>query len=136
MATGHAVPMHDELTGQMDRFARCVMERDEKLATSVLDDEFALELVHPAPAVVPRASWLAMLPDYVVHSWTEHDRALSVDGDCATLLHRVDMSATVLGEDRSGLFVMTDIWRRRPEGWRVWRRHSSPMTAGRMPGSS
>ena len=125
--------MDDDLTGQMDAFTRCVIERDDTLAESVLDDDFALELVHPARAVVTRDSWLAMLPDYVVHSWTEQEHVVSADGDCATVLHRVDMSATVLGEDRSGLFVLTDIWRRRAQGWRIWRRHSSPMTAGPMP---
>jgi len=125
--------MDEDLTAQMDAFTRCVIDRDGALVASVLDDDFALELVHPARAVVPRASWVAMLPDYVVHSWTEHEQVVSIDGDCATVLHRVDMSATVLGEDRSGLFVLTDIWRRRAQGWRIWRRHSSPMTAGPMP---
>ena len=45
------------------------------------------------------------------------------------------MIATVLGQDRSGVFVMSDIWRHGPDGWRVWRRHSTPFAAGRMPGA-
>jgi hypothetical protein len=45
------------------------------------------------------------------------------------------MSATVLGEDRSGTFIITDVWRHRSDGWRVWRRHSTPMFAGDMPGA-
>jgi hypothetical protein len=125
----------DDLTAQMDAFGRCVMTRDVVLADRVVDDDFVLELVHPTRALVPRASWVAMLPDYVVHRWTEQEEIVTVDGDCATVLHRVDMSATVLGDDRSGVFVVTDVWRRRPQGWRIWRRHSTPLTAGPMPGA-
>jgi hypothetical protein len=45
------------------------------------------------------------------------------------------MHATVLGEDRSGTLVISDVWRRTAEGWRVWKRHSTPFEAGRMPGA-
>lgn len=42
--------------------------------------------------------------------------------------------ATVLGVDRSGRFVISDCWRRGADGkWRVWRRHSTPLSAGVMP---
>jgi hypothetical protein len=43
------------------------------------------------------------------------------------------MNATVLGVDRSGLFVLSDIWLRGDDGWRIWRRHSTPLAAGVMP---
>jgi hypothetical protein len=43
------------------------------------------------------------------------------------------MSATVNGIDRSGLFTISDIWRLRDGHWRVWRRHSTPLSAGPMP---
>lgn len=56
------------------------------------------------------------------------------DGDYAAVLHRDRMRATVLGEDRSGVFVLSDVWRRRDERWRLWRRHSTPLGAGAMPG--
>jgi len=45
------------------------------------------------------------------------------------------MDAAVFGADRSGLFAVTDTWLRDDDGWRVWRRHSTPMTAGAMPRS-
>ena len=50
------------------------------------------------------------------------------------ILYGIDMRATVLGQDRSGTFVITDIWRLGEPGWQVWRRHSSPLTAGDLPG--
>jgi hypothetical protein len=36
------------------------------------------------------------------------------------------MEATVLGQDLSGLFVISDLWVVVGGEWRVWRRHSSP----------
>ena len=126
----------DRLLTQISNFERCIRERDGRLAKRVLDPDYALVLVNPSPAVVPRSSWLEMLPDYVVHSWEVQEQNLDVDGECAAMLQRVLMQATVLGQDRSGLFVISDVWRLRDDEWRVWRRHSTPLSAGPMPGSS
>jgi ketosteroid isomerase-like protein len=93
-------------------------------------------LVQPMPAAVPREAWLGLLPDYVVHEYLVEEQTVDVDGDTAAVLSRVRMRADVLGEDRSGTFVLTDVWRRRSGGWRVWRRHSTPATAGRLPKSN
>ena len=123
------------LDERMAAFDRCVTERDAVLAAAVLDPDYALVLVQPAPARVPRERWLALLPDYVVHSWSVEEESVDVDGDVAVALRRVAMTATVLGEDRSGTFVLTDVWRRRGDDWRVWRRHSTPLSAAAMPGA-
>ena len=104
-------------------------------AATVLDEDFALVLVQPQPAVMPRGRWLEVLNDYVVHDWLMEEQILHLDGDCAVVMQRVRMGATVLGEDRSGLFVMSDIWRQRDGDWKVWRRHSTPLTAGNLPGA-
>ncbi len=79
---------------------------------------------------MPRDRWLAVLPDYVVHAYDVQERIIDVDGDVAAILQRVEMTATVLGADRSGVFFLSDVWRRRDGDWRVWRRHSSPLSAG------
>ena len=44
------------------------------------------------------------------------------------------MQATMLGEDRSGTFIVSDTWLRTGDEWQVWRRHSTPPQAGPMPG--
>lgn len=125
--------MNDELSSRIEQFQRCIDERDVGSAADVLDEEFALVLVHPAPAVVPRQGWLDMLPDYVVHEYNIEERTIDIDGDCAAIVHRARMRATVMGDDRSGLFVISDMWRRRDGEWRIWRRHSTPLSAGPMP---
>ena len=125
----------DDLATAMDGFRQCILTRDRALAETVLDDDYALVLVQPARAVMPRSRWLDVLADYVVHRYEVEESVLDVADDLAVDLHRDRMEATVLGEDRSGVFVITDVWRRRDGAWRVWRRHSSPLSAGRLPGT-
>lgn len=126
----------DALRARMGEFDQAVLQRDSALAERVLHPDYALVLVHPAPAVMPRERWLAVLPDYLVDSWVVSEQAIDVDGDTAAVLQRIDMQATVLGEDRNGPFIISDIWRRGADGWRVWRRHSTPLAAGDMPGTA
>ena len=120
----------DELADRADTFDRVVQERDVEGARAVLDEGYALVLVQPSPATMPSDRWLAVLPDYVVHAYDVQERIIDVDGDVAAILQRVEMTATVLGADRSGVFFLSDVWRRRDGDWRVWRRHSSPLSAG------
>jgi ketosteroid isomerase-like protein len=126
----------DELMQRIDEFQRCIEQRDQTAAGRVLDEEFALVLVQPSLAAMPRERWLDVLPNYLVHDYEVQERTVDIDGDCAAVLQRARMKATVLGEDRSGVFVISDVWRRRNEQWRLWRRHSTPLAAGPMPGGS
>lgn len=134
-SSGNLLRMADDLRIAMQRFQQCIETRDRALAEGVLDDEYALVLVQPTEARMPRGRWLEVLDDYVVHSLTVEQTVVDRDGDVAVVLHRDEMSATVLGEDRSGTFVITDIWRLRDGSWKVWRRHSTPLAAGDMPGA-
>jgi hypothetical protein len=116
-------------------FDCAVIERDHDVAERILHPEFALVLVHPTPAVMPRQRWLETLDSYVVDEWDVEEDVRDSNGDIAAVLRRVRMRATVLGEDRSGTFIVSDTWLRTGSGWQVWRRHSTPLHAGRMPGA-
>jgi len=117
----------------MKKFDRACRESDTSLAAEAVHDDFALVLVQPTPAVVPRDRWMEMLPEYLIHEWIVEETRTDVDRECATVHQRVAMKATVMGEDRSGIFVITDVWRDGLHGWRLWRRFSTPMTAGEIP---
>ena len=65
---GQDAHMSDDLRRQLEAFQRCIEQRDAHAADEVLDEDFALVLVQPQPAVMPRARWLEVLSDYVVHS--------------------------------------------------------------------
>lgn len=124
--------MDGDLDARIDAFQRCIEERDSALAEELLDPDYALVLVQPTRTMVPRKAWLQALPDYAVHSYEFHERVVDVDGDCAAVLHRATMRATVQGQDRSGTFIITDVWRRRDGAWQIWRRHSTPLSASEL----
>ena len=132
----HRIMPDQELATQISNFERCVLQRDVELALTVLHVDYALVLVQPALAVMARSRWLEVLPDYVIEAYDVQEQHLDVLGDCATLLQRIEMTATVLGQDRNGVVVTSDVWLRGDDGWRVWRRHSTPLSGGRMPGVS
>jgi hypothetical protein len=123
-----------ELTAQIAKFERVVLQSDAELALTVLHPDYALVLVLPVPAVMTRARWLEVLPDYHVEAYDVQVQHLDVLEDCATVFQRLTMTATVLGGDRSGTFVISDVWLCGADGWRIWRRHSTPLAAGPMPG--
>ena len=125
----------DDLAVAMRKFDDAVRLRDHGLAEEVLHDDYALVLVQPAPATRPRVRWLELLDDYVVHSYSVEEQSIDRVEAVAAVLSKVRMQATVLGQDRSGVFVISDVWIRGDDGWQVWRRHSSPLTAGEMPGA-
>ena len=61
-----------------------------RMADRVLDEDYALVLVHPAPATMPRARWLEVLEDYIVHSYSVLEQSVA----------RPDGLAAVLGSTR------------------------------------
>ncbi|MCI0581643.1 MAG: nuclear transport factor 2 family protein [Chloroflexi bacterium] len=124
---------HHELIERWQAWQRSIERRDVEAARGFLADDYALELVQPARAVMPREAWLGMLPDYIVSGYQVEDQIIDVDGGLAVILHRAGIQATVYGADRSGTFVVTDVWRRRDGRWLVWRRHSTPLEAGALP---
>jgi ketosteroid isomerase-like protein len=123
-----------EVLARADAWQAAIEARDVEGIDDFLHPDYALVLVKPADVSVPRADWLRMLPDYVVHGYSILARRADVDDDLALVLQIVDQKATVVGGDRSGIFILSDCWRRGADGaWRVWRRHSTPLDAGAMP---
>ena len=125
-----------EIERRAEAWQQAIQQRDAGAAAEFLADDFALVIVQPKRAVLPRAQWLALLADYVTTEYEIDEWIVDVDGDLAVVLQRVRMEATVLGADRSGAFILTDVWRREGARWRVWRRHSTPVSAGPMPTST
>jgi hypothetical protein len=131
----HHLGVSDDLMNAINEFQRCIEARDRAAAEEILEPAYALVLVAPSRAEMPRAQWLEVLEDYIVHDYVVEEQIVDEDGSEAAVLWRVDMRATVLGADRSGVFVISDFWRQRDGRWRIWRRHSTPFLAGRMPGT-
>ncbi len=85
--------------------------------------------------VVLRERWLENLKFYKIHSYNIDDIKVHVYGDTAVVLMLYTQKATVgrTPRDLSAQFVLTDIWVKRKDGWRVAERHSSRPEQPREP---
>lgn len=103
-----------------------IMRSDTALLDDILLPEYSLT-IPPAleQAHVPRAAWLTNVGAYQLRAdrWEASD--VHVMGDAAVVTSRFWQHATPRGRDRSGYFVLTDLWRREGGAWRVASRFST-----------
>ncbi len=125
--------LEQEIGDRADGWQRAIEARDPVAAAEFLADDYALVVLQPQPAVVTRDEWLRMLPDYDVRGYTVEERIIETSPELATMFQRADQTAVVKGVERSGIFIIVDVWVREAGAWRVWRRHSTPLSAGPMP---
>ena len=85
--------------------------------------------------IVPGERWLENLKFYKIHSYSIDDIKVHVYGDTAVVLMLYTQKATVgrTPRDLSAQFVLTDVWVKRKDGWRVAERHSSRPEQPREP---
>jgi len=123
----------EDILERADAWQRAIEARDPEAAAELLAHDYALVITHPAAVVVPRAEWLRLLPDYDVRAYEIQHRSVETRDGVAAVVQRVEMTAVVAGADRSGIFVLVDLWIDDAGTWRVWRRHSTPLSAGALP---
>ncbi len=122
-----------QILERADAWQRALEARDPEAAAEYLADDYALVVTNPEPAVATRAEWLRLLPNYDIRAYEIQHREVSIRDGVGVVVQRVTMTAVVAGADRSGTFVLVDLWSEDDGVWRVWRRHSTPLTAGSMP---
>lgn len=128
------VNAREQVRARAGGWQQAIEARDAETVVGFLHDDYALVLVVPTAVTMARDEWLRVLADYVVHRYEVHEQVVDVMDDTAVVLTLATQQATVLGQDRSGRFIMSDTWLRDDAGsWQVWRRHSTPITAGHMP---
>ncbi len=126
----------EEVRDRAAAWQLAIEARDVELVQDFLHPDYALVLIVPAAVTVERSEWLRTLPDYVVHHYEVHEQIVHTYQDTAAVLTLATQRATVLGQDRSDRFVLSDTWVRRDDGsWRVWRRHSTPTSGMALPRS-
>jgi ketosteroid isomerase-like protein len=113
----------DEVRKASAEWSEAIFTRDVAAAGRFLGAEYAL--MAPGLGEMPRAQWLALLPEYVVHAYEFHDVRLNAYGDVVVMRSRYSQRATVAGQDRSGSLWITDVWVNRDARWQVVARHTS-----------
>jgi ketosteroid isomerase-like protein len=112
-----------EVRAASTTWAEAIKRGDVAAADRILGAEYAL--MAPGIGVMPRAAWLASLKDYVVDSYEFNDVRVHVYGETAVMRSRYKQTATLLGKDRSGEMLITDVWVKRDGRWQVVARHTS-----------
>jgi hypothetical protein len=130
MATAEQIGINSEsaVLAAEDRWLEAILARDANVAEAILHPDYRLIIgIEGSPLrIMPRAQWLAVLPDYRITDCSVTDRQVSVYGDIAVVILLWSQIAAVPGDrDISGHFFITDIWHNSPQGWRVIERHSS-----------
>jgi ketosteroid isomerase-like protein len=120
-------PVEAKISKLERRWAAAFQNKDIPELQSMMADGYSLVIaVEDLPLqVVPRDAWLESLRDYEIRE-ASVDRIHVRIYDCvavAVMLWR--QSASLHGEDRSAVFMLTDIWTRVGNEWRLSERHSS-----------
>lgn len=78
-----------------------------------------------------KTRWLEVVPQYDTKRSSIDDIAVHVSGDTAVVHLLYSQEASIKGQDRSGQFVLTDVWVRQDGTWKMAQRLSSrPEPAG------
>jgi ketosteroid isomerase-like protein len=120
-------PIEAQIADAERKWAAAFQAKDIAALQRLMADGYSLVIaVQGMPLqVVPRDAWLESLEDYrITEAAVEHIHVQIYDCVAvAVMLWR--QTATLHGQDRSAEFMLTDIWVRQGDEWRLAERHSS-----------
>jgi len=109
---------------------KAVAQKDQATLKRLMADEFTLTSAYSTGNVITRDDFLKNIQSVKQNELSFYNASLSIYGDVAVLKARIKDNYTMNGEDRSGDYLITDVWVKRDGRWQVVTRHSSiPMRA-------
>jgi ketosteroid isomerase-like protein len=109
-----------------NRWMRAWVNRDLKALKGLTASDFILLTGSKPPAILDRPSWLeAASKRYDCSSYRFADIYVRQFGSSALFCARLEMKATMDGQDRSGTVWLSDIWRKgrvRRSNWKLVQR--------------
>jgi ketosteroid isomerase-like protein len=108
-----------------NRWMRGWVARDGKALKALTARDFILLTASKPPAILDRPSWLeAAAKRYLCSSYRFADIYVRAWGQTAVFSALLELKATMDGEDWSGTWFVTDIWRkgRVRRGWKLVQR--------------
>lgn len=92
----------------------------------ILAPDYRLVFAAPTVQVVPRSKWMQVaLHGYDCESFKYLDFDIRVYGNTAIVQSTYEQKAILNGTDRSGKFMITDVWVKNKGQWQVVHRHTS-----------
>jgi ketosteroid isomerase-like protein len=114
-----------ELERAEQKLAEAVRASDAEAAGSLLADEFALTSSLGTGLHVDKTEWLATMGQIATESLQVRDLQARELGDIGVVVWLQDWHARIGGDDLSGEYVVSDVWRHDSEWrlvWRAWAR--------------
>jgi hypothetical protein len=98
--------------------------KDLDTCERILDDEFLLSSARGM--LVRKAEWLtAAMGPFSCDRFEWLEELVRPFGDVAVVNSRILQKASVGAQDWSGVFMLTDVWVLRNDGWKVVSRHGT-----------
>ena len=118
----------DEAIALERRFQAAVAERDLDVLEELLAAEFTLTTGRAAAPVRTRADYLRITVEtYVIEGWAFEELDVVPLGEAAVVRARYRQRGSMAGADRTGTFLLTDVWAIRDGGPQLVTRHSSAL---------
>ena len=118
----------DEVTALERRFQAAVADRDLAVLEELLAAEFTLTTGRAAAPVRTRAEYLELTAaSYVIEGWEFEELDVVPLGDAALVRARYRQRGSMDGADRTGVFLLTDVWTERDGRPQLVTRHSSAL---------
>src|SRR5215469_553281 len=104
---------------------KAVAQKDQEALKRLMADEFTLTSAYSTGDVITRDEFLKNIQSVKQNELSFYNASVSIYGDVAVLKARIKDNYTINGEDRSGDYLITDVWVKRDGHWQVVTRHSS-----------
>jgi len=109
---------------------KAVARKDKDALNRFMADEFTLTSAYSTGDIITRDEFLKNIQAVKQNELSFYNATVGIYGDVAILKARIKDSYTMNGEDRSGDYLITDVWVKREGRWQIVTRHSSlPMKA-------
>jgi ketosteroid isomerase-like protein len=100
--------------------------KDSVKLEQILAPDYRLVFAAPTVQIVPRSKWMQVaLHGYDCESFKYLDFDIRVYGNTAIVQSTYEQKAVLNGTDRSGKFMITDVWVKTKGQWQVVHRHTS-----------
>ena len=113
----------DEFLRLANEWMGAVRRKDVERLETLVAREYMLQA--PGIGRMPPDQWMAAVSVYDIQSFEFDAVQVHIYGDTAVMRSRYTQKATYQGRDRSGQFLVTDVWIRRDGRWQVVTRHTS-----------
>ena len=108
----------------------CIIRGDLDALERILADEYVLIVPDMPPGRFNRDQYITVAQTVAARSYRYSDFLIRRYGEVAVVSAQYEQEASYGGVERSGRFVITDVWVQRDGRWQLTLRHSTRVASG------